>query len=102
MNNISHPLSVLSRSGPLGFFMLLAALALLPPTAAAQPSPLVGAWTLTAADVIKPDGTRTQDYGPNPHGLAVFTAEGNCSVAIYRADRLKFASNDKRRGTPEE
>jgi hypothetical protein len=87
---------------------LLAALALSPSIAtaqapqASQTSPLVGAWTLTAADVIKPDGTRTQDYGANPHGLAIFTADGHCSVAIYRSERLKFASNDKRQGTPEE
>jgi hypothetical protein len=84
---------------------LLAALALSPSIATAQTpqtSPLTGAWTLTAADVIKPDGTRTQDYGANPHGLAIFTADGHCSVAIYRSERLKFASNDKRQGTPEE
>lgn len=80
----------------------LAALALLPSTVMAQTSPLVGAWTLTAADVIKPDGTRTQDYGPHPRGLAMFTADGHCSVSVYRPERLKFASNDKRRGTPEE
>jgi hypothetical protein len=103
MNNIPHllqrPLLVIRSFGSL---VILAAIVLLPSMAAAQTSPLVGAWTLTAADVIKADGTRTQDYGPNPHGLAVFTAEGHCSVAIYRTERLKFASNDKRRGTPEE
>ena len=99
MNKTTHPLLVLRLCGSL---MLLAAVALFPSIAAAQTSPLVGAWTLTAADVIKPDGTRTQDYGPNPHGLAFFTADGHYSVAIYGGYRLKFASNDKRRGTPEE
>jgi hypothetical protein len=84
------------------FFWLLAALTVFPSAALAQTSPLVGAWTLTAADVIKPDGTRTQDYGASPHGLAVFTAEGSCAVQIFRSERLKFASSDKRRGTPEE
>lgn len=99
MNKIPHPFLVI-RS-----LVLLAALALFPPIAMAQTSqasPLVGAWTLTAADVIKPDGTRTQDYGEHPRGLALFAADGHCSVAVFRPERLKFASNDKRRGTPEE
>ena len=82
--------------------VFLAALALSPSTVIAQTSPLVGTWTLTAADVIKADGTRVEDYGPQPRGLAVFTADGRCMVSIFRANRLKFASNDKRRGTPEE
>ena len=62
----------------------------------------MGTWTLTAADVIKTDGTRTEDYGPRPRGLAVFTADGRYVVTIFRAERLKFASNDKLRGSPEE
>jgi hypothetical protein len=65
-------------------------------------SPVVGTWTLTAADVVKTDGTRTQDYGPHPRGLAIFTADGHFSIAVFRAERLKFASNDRLRGTPEE
>jgi len=80
----------------------LAALALHPSIGMAQTSPLVGTWTLTAADVIRPDGTRTEDYGPHPRGQAVFTADGHYSVEIFRGDRLKFASNDRLRGTPEE
>jgi hypothetical protein len=84
------------------YLALLAALILYPSTGIAQPSPIVGTWTLTAADVIKTDGTRTEDYGPQPRGLAVFTADGRYVVEIYRADRLKFASKDRLRGTPEE
>jgi hypothetical protein len=84
------------------YLVLLAVLALFPASGRAQSSPLVGTWTLTAADVIKPDGTRTQDYGPQPRGLAVFTADGHYAVQIYRAERLKFASNDKLRGTADE
>ncbi len=77
--------------------------ALVPAIATAQtPSPVVGTWTLTAADVIKTDGTRTADYGPNPRGQAIFTADGHFSINVFRADRLKFASQDRLRGTPEE
>ncbi len=68
----------------------------------AQANPLVGTWTLARADVLLPNGTRTEDYGPNPHGLVIFTADGHYSLQIYRAVRTKFASGDKTKGTPEE
>jgi hypothetical protein len=32
----------------------------------------------------------------------VFTADGQYVVEIYRAERTRFASNDRSRGTPEE
>jgi hypothetical protein len=63
---------------------------------------LVGTWTLTAADVIKTDGTRSEDYGPQPRGLAVFTADGHYTVLIFRAERVKFAGNDRLHGTAAE
>jgi hypothetical protein len=69
----------------------------------AQPAPsLVGTWILTGADKQLPDGTVHADYGPNPHGQVIFTADGYYSVQIYRAERTKFASADKSKGTPEE
>jgi hypothetical protein len=71
-------------------------------TGSAQTNPIVGTWTLTAADVIKADGTRTEDYGPSPHGLAIFTADGRYMIEIYRVARARFASGDKLRGTPDE
>jgi hypothetical protein len=72
--------------------------------ASAKPnrSPIVGIWTLVAADKLLPDGTRASDYGPSPHGQVIFTPDGYYSVQIYRADRKKFASGDKFDGTPEE
>ena len=68
----------------------------------APPPDIVGTWVLTKAEKLLPDGTRVSDYGENPHGLVVFTADGYYSVQIYRADRLKFSSGDKLKGTPEE
>ena len=65
-------------------------------------SSITGTWALTAAERLLPDGTRVSDYGPNPHGLVIFTADGYYSVQIYRAERKKFASGDKLKGTPEE
>jgi hypothetical protein len=70
--------------------------------ASAQTPNIVGTWVLTGAEKLLSDGTRVPDYGENPHGLVVFTADGYYSVQIYRADRLKFSSGDKLKGTPEE
>lgn len=73
-----------------------------PPRVGAQDASIVGTWVLTGADKLLPDGTRVPDYGPNPHGLAIFTADGYYSVQIYRSERLKFSSGDKFKGTAEE
>lgn len=73
-----------------------------PALAYGQSRSLVGTWNLVAAEVIRPDGSTVPDYGPSPRGLAVFTADGHYMVEIYRAERIRFASNDKQRGTPEE
>lgn len=82
--------------------LLLAALLLAPLSGIAQTSSIVGTWVLTAADKLLPDGTRVSDYGQNPHGLVIFTEDGHYSVQIYRGDRVKFASGDRLKGTPEE
>lgn len=82
--------------------LLLALLAAAPLTGIAQTPSVVGTWILSGAEKLLPDGTRTADYGPNPHGLVIFTANGYYSVQIYRAKRLKFSSGDKLKGTPEE
>lgn len=63
---------------------------------------LVGSWTLAAADDIRPDGTRVPAYGPNPQGLLILEKDGRYSLQIYRSDRTKFASGNKRKGTPAE
>ncbi len=84
------------------YFLLLATLSMGTLMATAQSSSIVGTWALTAAEKILPDGTRASDYGANPHGLVIFTADGHYSVQIYRAGRLKFSSGDKLKGTAEE
>jgi hypothetical protein len=65
-------------------------------------NPFVGTWKLIAADKLLPDGTRVSDYGTQPHGLAIFTADGHFMVEVFRDVRVKFASNDRAKGTPEE
>jgi hypothetical protein len=83
----------------LGCTLLIATAGLTAQTPAAT---LVGTWTLSAADDLKPDGTRSPAYGPNPQGLLTLGADGRYSVQIFRSERLKFASGDKRRGTLDE
>jgi hypothetical protein len=85
-------------------FAALLAFALTPAISVPQSSPLVGTWKLVAADVVRPDGRTVADYGSAPSGLAIFTADGRYVVEVYRgpADRTKFATNDRAKGTPEE
>jgi hypothetical protein len=65
-------------------------------------NPLVGTWKLIAADKILPDGTRVIDYGIEPHGLAIFTADGHFMIDVFRDVRTKFAAKDREKATFEE
>jgi hypothetical protein len=65
-------------------------------------TPLVGTWTLQAADVIHADGRWEPDYGAAPKGLLMIDAQGHYSLQIFRGDRPRFASGDRSKGTLEE
>lgn len=65
-------------------------------------SPLAGTWTLVAADVQHPDGSRAHDYGADPKGLFMVDAKGNYSLQIFKTEREKFASEDKSRASAAE
>jgi Lipocalin-like domain len=65
-------------------------------------NPFVGHWKLVAADKILPDGSRALDYGHEPHGMAIFTSDGYFMIEIFRDMRVKFAANDRAKGTAEE
>ena len=69
-----------------------------------QPSTLSGTWTLKAAQVILPDGKRVTDpaYGDSAKGILMIDSDGQYSLQIFRPDRPKFSSGDKKRGTPDE
>lgn len=68
----------------------------------ADTNPLAGAWTLVAADIVKPDGTRAHDYGDAPDGLLLITGDGHYEVQIYDTSRPHFAAGDKAKGTAAE
>ena len=65
-------------------------------------NPFVGTWKLIAADKLLPDGTRVADYGTQPHGMAIFTADGHMMIEVFRDVRTKFASNDRAKATFDE
>ena len=113
----------MNRHSMLGVVTMAAALALMlpvssqaqnaqqrPPAAEQKPAAppksmkeaIVGTWSLLIDDAVKPDGTHTPNFGPNPIGVAMFGADGHFSVTITRAGRPKFASNNRATGTADE
>lgn len=82
--------------------LLVSITAIMAIPALGQSNKLIGTWRLIAADKILPDGSQVPDMGINPGGIAVFTKGGRYVVEIFRGDRMKFASGDRSKGTPEE
>jgi hypothetical protein len=85
--------------------MTMWGVALLPGSGAlAQQKPLkeqlVGTWTFVSATTKRPDGT--PQWGSNPKGLTIFTADGHFTELIMRSDRQKFASNNRLQGTADD
>ncbi|PWK87742.1 lipocalin-like domain-containing protein [Fulvimonas soli] len=63
---------------------------------------LAGTWTLVAADVLHPDGSRSRDYGDAPKGLLLIDRTGHYSLQIFRSDRPRFANPDKAKASAQE
>ncbi|WP_052495155.1 lipocalin-like domain-containing protein [Cupriavidus basilensis] len=63
---------------------------------------LAGAWTYVSVDTVRPDGSRTPMYGPNPHGLVIFDGHGHYALVNSRGDLPKYVSNDRMKGSAEE
>ena len=62
---------------------------------------LVGMWTLISV-TLEQDGKKTDMYGTNPQGQAIFAPNGRFSIMFIRSDVPKFASANREAGTPEE
>jgi Lipocalin-like domain len=81
-------------------------LALLPGSAPAQQKTLkeqlVGTWTLVSWEQVQKDGTKQQDFGANPKGLASFDGNGRFFVMFARPELPKIASSDRTKVTPQE
>ncbi|WP_165185373.1 lipocalin-like domain-containing protein [Caulobacter soli] len=91
----------LTQNRRLGLGLTLATTLLATAATAAEPS-LAGTWTLTAADRLKPDGTRARDYGQHPKGRMIIDGQGRYSLQIFDGDRPRIASGDKATATPAE
>ena len=91
----------LTHKRRLGAGLALAATLLATSATGAEPS-LAGTWTLTAADRLKPDGSRGRDYGQHPKGRLIIDAQGRYSLQIFDGDRPRIASGDKATATPQE
>ena len=63
---------------------------------------LAGTWTLVAADVLHPDGSRAHDYGDAPKGLLLIDDAGHYSLQLYRTDRPHFANPAKAKASAQE
>jgi hypothetical protein len=61
---------------------------------------LVGTWTYVSSTAKLPDGSPL--WGANPKSLLIFTDNGRFSWHVFRSDRPRFVSNDRRKGTPDE
>ena len=76
-------------------------LALLPSNAISQQKSLkeqlIGTWTLVSAAQVTKEGVKSDRWGPNPRGRAIFEANG-----FFRSDVPKFASNNMNQVTAEE
>ena len=62
---------------------------------------LVGMLTLVSV-TLEHDGKKTDVYGTNPQGQAIFAPNGRFSIMFIRSDVPKFASSNRKTGTPEE
>jgi hypothetical protein len=80
-------------------------LAVLPGNATGQQrSPkeqLLGTWALVSIDAVRQDGGRSQLFGANPKGIAMFDGRYYV-ISVMRSDRAPFAVNDRMQGTAEE
>jgi len=62
---------------------------------------LVGIWRLVSV-TLEEDGKKTDMYGANPQGQAIFAPNGRFSIMFIRSDIPKFASANREAGTSEE
>jgi hypothetical protein len=69
---------------------------------AASKKDIEGSWVLVSQSTTTSDGKKIQAFGSDPKGLLVFLPSGAYTLQICSAQRPKFASNARDKGTPEE
>ena len=69
--------------------------------AAADAKDLVGTWQLVS-NVVTVGDKKTDQFGPNPHGIIYFESNGHYVLSIIRDGLPKFAGKGRMNGTPDE
>lgn len=63
---------------------------------------VTGTWILVSNDIIGANGTRRQNFGPNPKGILILDASGRYAEIQVNPNRPKFKGNTRLDGTPDE
>jgi hypothetical protein len=63
---------------------------------------LAGTWQAVTNVNTAADGKKTDAYGPDPKGMAIFSADGHYMITILRNDLPKIASNNRLQSTVDE
>ena len=63
---------------------------------------LTGTWRNTGNVTVAADGKRTNQFGSNGSGMAIFGADGRFVIVNINPDTPKFASNSRIAGTADE
>ena len=67
-----------------------------------EANPIAGSWSLTRNVVTRTDGTRTDVFGTDPKGIALFSPDGYFAVVNTKASLPKFAAGNRMQGTAAE
>jgi hypothetical protein len=63
---------------------------------------LIGTWQHVANVNTSADGQKSDTFGKNPKGIAIFSSDGHFIVVNHRPELPKFASNNRMQGTADE
>ena len=85
----------MSRLGKLAIFAItMLGLGAMTQNAVSQQTPLreqlAGTWTLVSWEQTNPDGSKLQQFGANPKGVAFFDAAGHYIISVMRSDRANY------------
>jgi hypothetical protein len=63
---------------------------------------LIGTWQHVSNINTAADGKKTDTFGPNPKGIAIFSADGHFVIFNLRNDLPKIGANNRAEGTADE
>ncbi|HKM63025.1 MAG TPA: lipocalin-like domain-containing protein [Acidisphaera sp.] len=90
------------RLAMLGALGLLAAGPGIPAASAQTAREISGTYAIASTVNTAPDGKKTEPFGADPKGAAVFGRDGRFVIVLSRADLPKFASGNRMQGTADE